>query len=352
MEEKISLNASMLSSVLQVNNIDIYTLRENEKKTNYYKTLPNYSPILLIISCNINKEYSPEISLNAAIQLKNYIKSFWKNNENEININSSEDIIINKEDKEYIRTKILEAVIYVIEIENLPVLKQYKQCIKVMLKYDFKKDKIENKEFMNKIISCLSSKNIKQTYAGIILFGQLSKIFEFDNEESQKIYNDELIKVNNYLLSSLYQCTDINENIQANFAYKMIKIFFRSFQGAIPELFTQEQIFEKWINFIINVIKSPIKETNINEKENIRQNIFYKLKRICYQTITRINQKFSKYVSKKEKTSFEKMINEKYISIFIDLYRTIFVKCFNNKLFIDDYGKTCIYNFFLDDYGK
>ena len=346
MEEKISLNASMLSSVLQVNNIDIYTLRENEKKTNYYKTLPNYSPILLIISCNINKEYSPEISLNAAIQLKNYIKSFWKNNENEININSSEDIIINKEDKEYIRTKILEAVIYVIEIENLPVLKQYKQCIKVMLKYDFKKDKIENKEFMNKIISCLSSKNIKQTYAGIILFGQLSKIFEFDNEESQKIYNDELIKVNNYLLSSLYQCTDINENIQANFAYKMIKIFFRSFQGAIPELFTQEQIFEKWINFIINVIKSPIKETNINEKENIRQNIFYKLKRICYQTITRINQKFSKYVSKKEKNPFEKMINEKYISIFIDLYRTIFVKCFNNKLFIDDYGKTCIYNFF------
>ena len=244
MEEKISLNASMLSSVLQVNNIDVYTLRENEKKTNYYKTLPNYSPILLIISCNINKEYSPEISLNAAIQLKNYIKSFWKNNENEININSSEDIIINKEDKEYIRTKILEAVIYVIEIENLPVLKQYKQCIKVMLKYDFKKDKIENKEFMNKIISCLSSKNIKQTYAGIILFGQLSKIFEFDNEESQKIYNDELIKVNNYLLSSLYQCTDINENIQANFAYKMIKIFFRSFQGAIPELFTQEQIFD------------------------------------------------------------------------------------------------------------
>jgi len=164
MEDKISLNASMLSSVLQVNNIDIYTLRENEKKTNYYKTLPNYSPLLLMISCNINKEYPPEISLNAAIQLKNYIKSFWKNNENSINISSSEDIIINKEDKEYIRTKIIEAIIYVIEIENLPVLKQYKQCIKIILKYDFKKEKIENKEFMNKIIACLSSKNLKQTY--------------------------------------------------------------------------------------------------------------------------------------------------------------------------------------------
>ena len=224
MEDKISLNASILSSVLQVNNIDLYTLRENEKKNNYYKTLPNYSPLLLMISCNLNKEYTPEISLNAAIQLKNYIKSFWKNSENVINISSTEDIIINKEDKEYIRTKIIEAIIYVIEIENLAVLKQYKQCIKTILKYDFKKEKIENKEFMNKIILCLSSKNLKQIYAGIILFGQLSKIFEFDNEESQKIYNDELIKVNNYLLSSLYECKDINENIQANFAYKMIKI--------------------------------------------------------------------------------------------------------------------------------
>ena len=111
MEEKISLNASILSSVLQVNNIDLYTLRENEKKNNYYKTLPNYSPLLLMISCNLNKEYTPEISLNAAIQLKNYIKSFWKNSENVINISSTEEIIINKEDKEYIRTKIIVAII-------------------------------------------------------------------------------------------------------------------------------------------------------------------------------------------------------------------------------------------------
>ena len=346
MEDKIVLNESMLSSVLQVNNIDIYILRENEKKANYYKKLPNYSPLLLKISCNINKEYTSEIALNAAIQLKNYIKSYWKNEKNTININDEENIIINQEDKNFIRNKIIEVIIYVIEIENITILKQYKQCIKIILKYDFKKDKIENKEFINRIITCLSSKNLKQTYAGIVLFGQFSKIFEFDNEDSQKIYNEELIKVNNYLLSSLYECKDINESIQSNFAYKMIKIFFRSFQGAIPELFTQEIIFDKWINFIINVIKTPIKESNINITQNMRKNIFYKLKRVCYQTITRITQKFSRYTAKKEKTPFEKMINVKYISIFLDLYKTIFMKQFNNKLFLDDYGKTCIYNFF------
>jgi hypothetical protein len=346
MEDKFILNESILSSVLQVNNIDISTLRENQKKTNYFKTLPSYSPLLLNISCNFNNIYSSEVSLNAAIQLKNYIKSYWKNDAKEIKINNEDTIIINQEDKSYIRNKLLEAIIYIIEIENKTILKQYNQCIQTILKYDFKKNLTENKDFINKIIACLSSKNLKQIYAGIILFGQLSKIFEFDNEESQKLYNDELIKVNNYLLLSLYECKNINEITQANFAYKIIKIFFRGFQGAVPELFIQENIFEKWINFIVNIIKTPIDENNINKGENQRKNIFYKLKRVCYQTVTRIIQKYSRYLSKKEQTPFEKMINDKYIKVFFDLYKTIFINQFNNKIFIDDYGKTCIYNFF------
>ena len=348
MESKIILNESMISSVLQVNNIDISILRENQKKTNYYKTLPNYSPLLLIISCNINKTYSPEIALNASIQLKNYIKSYWRNNPKEINLGEEDNnIIINEQDKSYIRVKLLEAIIYVVEIENKVILKQYKQCIKTILKYDFKKNQMENKEFMNKIIQCLNSKNLKQLYAGIILFGQLSKIFEFDNEEKQKIYNEELIKVNNYLLSSLYECKNINELIQANFAHQIIKIFFRSFQGAMPELFAQEPIFDKWISFIINVIKTPIEVNMINNENNLRKNIFYKLKRVCYQTITRIIQKYSRYINKKEKTEFEKMINDKYIMIFFDLFKTVFINHFNDKIFLDDYGKTCIYTFFV-----
>ena len=348
MENENSLDISMVSSVLKINNIDINTLRENEKKTNYYKNLPKYSPLLLTIATNVNKEFPEEICLNAAIQLKNYINSYWKNNnENNNNINDDDNIIINEEDKKYIRIKILDAVIYVIEIENIKILKQFNQCVKKILKYDFKKKKVEyNKEFMNKVITCLNSKNLKQTYAGIILFYQLSKIFEFDNEENQKIYNIELIKVNDYLLSALFECKDINNQIQAQFAYKIIKIFFGSFQGGIPELFTQEKIFDQWINFIINVIKVPINQNNLNNNINNKKNIFLKLKRVCYQTITRIIQKFSKYTTKNEKTPFELMINNKYISIFFDIYKTIFLNCFNNNLFVDDYGKTCIYNFF------
>ena len=202
MENKITLDIYMLSSILKVNYIDIKTLRENEEKNNYYKTLPNYSSLLLQIACDYNKEFSEETSLNAAIQLKNYINSYWKNKPNK-NINK-EDIIINEEDKNYLRLKILDAVIYIIEKDNIKILKQFNQCVKKILKYDFKEKNIAyNKDFMNKVVYCLNSNNLKQIYAGIILFYQLSKIFEFDSEDNQKIYDIELNKVNNYLLSSL-----------------------------------------------------------------------------------------------------------------------------------------------------
>ena len=122
MESKTPLDIYSLSSVLRVNSIDIKTLRENEQRTNYYKTLPNYSPLLLSIACNFNKEFPEEICLNAAIQLKNYISSYWKNTINNNNINNDpEDIIINDEDKNNLRIRILDAVIYVIEIENFKI---------------------------------------------------------------------------------------------------------------------------------------------------------------------------------------------------------------------------------------
>ena len=348
MENKKPLDIYILSSVLKVNNIDMKTLRENESMNNYFKTLPNYPSLLLAIICEPNKNFSEEISLNASIQLKNYINSFWKNNKN-INTNNleeKENIIIDEENKKYLRLKILDAMIYIIEIENICILKQLNQCLKKILKYDFRENKIEyNKEFINKVIICLSSNNLKNIYAGINLFYQLSKVFEFDNKEYQKIYNEELIKVNDYLLSTLYECKDINNSLQAKFSYKIIKIFFMSFQGDIPELFTPENIFSKWINFIINIIKNPINQINIDTNNN-KNNIFLKLKKVCYQTILRIIYKFLLLTTKNEQSSFEKIINDKYLPIFFELHKTTFQSNFNNILFIDDYGKTCIYNFF------
>ena len=73
----------MLSSFIRINEID------------------NYSWLLLSISYNANKEFPDEISLYAAIQIKNYINSYWINNTN--NIDDEDNIIINEEDNKNIR---------------------------------------------------------------------------------------------------------------------------------------------------------------------------------------------------------------------------------------------------------
>ena len=153
MENKISLNINLLASTLQINSKDKKTLRENEERIKYYKSLKNYSPLLLYIASNFNKEFSDEISLDAAIQLKNFISSFWDNfptiNNNNFN---EENIIINEEDKNYIREKILDSVKYIVEIGNNKILKQFNQWVKKILKYDYKKNNIDYiKVFMNKV---------------------------------------------------------------------------------------------------------------------------------------------------------------------------------------------------------
>ena len=328
MENNTSLTKFQLSSVLQINNIDNKTRHNNEILLNNYKKYQNYSSLLLEIACNNQHQFSNEISLNAAIQLKNFISSSWK----------VEPPIVNVNEKNTLRMNLLDAIIFSIESEDFIILKQFNQCIKEILKRDFEEKFI--KQYLDKVLNCLASKNLKQIYAGIILFFQFSKIFEFDEEKNENLYKDELTSLNKYLLLSLYECKDINNPIQAQFAYKILKIYFKIFQDIIPKLFSTEEILTKWMDYIINVIKEPINNEN-------NQNIFWKLKRIAYQTIARIIRKFVKLNKdlNSKKTNFQLLLESKYISLFFELINTIYLSK-NNKNYIDDYGKTCIYNFY------
>ena len=90
--------------------------------------------------------------------------------------NTNNDIIIGEEDKKNIRLKILDAVIYVIEIENIKILKQFNQCVKKILKYDFREKKIQyNKDFIDKVLTCLNSNNLKKIYEQKNIYRQLAK---------------------------------------------------------------------------------------------------------------------------------------------------------------------------------
>ena len=245
----------------------------------------------MTICCNLEHKYPKDIELNAAIQLKNYIQTKWKFSEDmetnkQIIFDEEEIIVISKEDKDYIRTNILDAVIYSVNTENGKVLKQLNPCVKKIIKYDMN---LILDTFVSKITQCFSSGNQKQIYAGIIILHQISKIFQYDNDKSE-IYNDKVLtKVNDYLISFIEQCNDINNLIQAQFMYKILKIFNKNVQGEISKIIMNENVYEKWSTFIVKVIQTPL---TLNFYM-IKDNIFWKLKQICYATITRLYSKIS-----------------------------------------------------------
>ena len=179
MAEVLDLNK--LSFVLDITGKDNTSIKECEEKFSIYKSLPKFGPLLLLLACNKDNQYPETISLNAAIQLKNYINSYWKYT-NDPNINeqlcfdNEQIIIISEEDKNFIKNNILEGVVYIVEKENLQVLKQFNQCVKKILQLDY--DKIWKNNFVECIIKCFDSHDQKIIYAGIMLLYQLSKIYQ------------------------------------------------------------------------------------------------------------------------------------------------------------------------------
>ena len=345
-----ALNVEDLVQILNINIQNTDEIKKNEVLFTKYKTFQKFAPLLLEICCDINKKYSPLIELNASIQLKNFINSYWKFTSNELYNKSLvfDDeiiIIINDEDKNYIRNNILDAVIYIIGIERGKILKQLNQCIKKILKFDF--DSLWNDEYMKKILTCFNSNNEKQIYAGIILFHQLSKLYEYENSEKQIIYNNYLLQVNEYFLSIIQQCKDLNNQIQVQFIYKILKIFFKSFQNEISPLFLIDENYEKWSNIIITIIKNPISNDNIQNTKNI----FWKLKTICFHIITKIYKKLSN-INNNDLETFKIILIEKYIPQYFQIIKTIYENYDNNKNYINDYCLTCIYNFLANMLSK
>ena len=346
------LDVTKVSSILDITGKDNIQIKECEEKFEQYKSLPKFGPLLLIIACNKEDKFNENISLNASIQLKNYINSNWKYGHNEeqnkyLCFDNDKIIVISDEDKNFIRNNILEGMVYVVEKENVKVLKQFCQCVKKIIKLDYLN--IWNKIYDEFLIKCLNTQNQKVIYAGILLLYQLSKLFQFEDAEKQKIYNEILIKINEKLLFFIDQCKQIQNNVEAMVIYKLVKIFFKSFQGEIPELLKREDVFSQWSKYIILIIRTQINQDYVMDKKNI----FWKLKRACFQCITRILQKYANLeIKEKDKSNFQKLLEATYIPEYLETFTIIYKNYNNNQNYIDDYGKSCIYSFYTFLLGK
>jgi hypothetical protein len=73
MDMNTELNIDQLAEIFNINIPNTEQIKKNEALFTKYKNYPKFAPLLLEICCDVNKKYSNEVELNAAIQLKNFI---------------------------------------------------------------------------------------------------------------------------------------------------------------------------------------------------------------------------------------------------------------------------------------
>ena len=339
------IDIQKLCLILDVNH-NISQRKELDALLLKFQTFPKYGPSLLTIACNKEGNISNPISQAASITLKNFINSNWRyGDDTEMNkqlcLDGNEIIVISKEDKEFIRKNILEGILYVIEKENLLILKQLNQCVLKILKSDYKD--IWQNDFMNFVINCINSQNQKSIYAGIIIFYQLSKIFEFEDEKNKESFNEALKLVNDKFLLFIDMCKGIKNNVEAMILYKLYKMFLKNFQGSVPSFIQNNEVYKNWSFYLVQILKTPVDKNYVEDKNCI----FWKLRTICFRIVARVIQKYkNRDTSKKEFNAFRQKLLDEYIPQYYDIFTIIYTSFNKNQEYVDDKGKLYIYSFY------
>ena len=281
--------------------------------------------------------------MNASIQLKNLIIQYWKFKQNEDNssiiFNEQQPIIIiSNDEKEYIRGNILQGELNCITTKNYKILKQLNQCIKKILYFDFEK---QWKDIYAKtIIDFLDSNDPNKVYTAILLFYQLSKIYQYESEERKKVYEEFFKIVHPKFITVLSQCSNSNDPIQSQFMYKIFKIYPKSFQQLrFPSFLNNVELFDTFISYVFFVLQTPIDNVDSIDKNSP----IWKLKRALYEFLETLANKHIVLKKVGIQTEIEKYLYTKVVEKIINTIKTIYVNVNENKKYIDDSCKYYIY---------
>lgn len=248
-------------------------------------------------------------------------------------------IIISNNEKDYIRQNILNGVLNCINQKNSKILKQLTQSIKKILTFDF--EKIWKDNFISTVIEFLDSNDQLKVYSGIVLFHQLSKIYQHEREERKKIFNSVFTVIHKKFINILSQCPNSNDFTQAQFIYKIFKIYPKSFQqtNALPSFLKNIDEFDKLMSYVFFAVQTPIENVDKIEKSSI----FWKIKRISYILFELVVNKHVMMKKENIKTEIDEYLYTKFIKKLIITLKTIYVNTQENKKYIDDTCRFYIY---------
>jgi hypothetical protein len=102
-------------------------------------------------------------------------------------------------------------------------------------------------------------------------------------------------------------------------------------------------VYKNWSLYLVQILKTPIDKNYLEDKNNI----FWKLRRICFRIVSRVTQKYkTRDQGNKEHNAFRQYLLDEYIPQYYDIFTIIYTNCNKNQEYIDDKGKVCVYSFY------
>ncbi|MCQ2817024.1 MAG: hypothetical protein MJ252_07140 [archaeon] len=326
-QKELNIIATVLNPSVQNNE----TLQKNRMILEKERRKEGFIKILFYIANNEKREYDKYLCLNASIQIKNYIQTFYT--------------ILKPKDINFIRNYITQSLILSMNNNNeMKILKQFVLSLKYVFEYDFIKNEEFQKKFKEVLTQIFESKNPSNIYIGIIAFYQLSKIFfgEYSQKAKNK-YNETFNEFHKYFKLFVENCIDFNNQIQNMILYKLIKIFYKTTYGTIPSIINkvENENFTFWINKVLQIAALNINGVTNKNMENI--NIISKQKKISLLILIRFYQKagakFSLYED--HKLNLNKFFLDKLSPLAIEILITIMSIENKNEFFMMDEEGIC-----------
>ena len=247
-----------------------------ENSLNKAQILPGYSQGLLKLGYDDSLNLNLDIRQLSLVLLKNFIKRYWKENQDRSLENSSigDNFIINEQEKLFLKENIF---LFLCKSSSKQLMSQVEEIIGIIGESEFPS---QWQQIIPQIKEGLNSKLEIPTIAALNSIYRLSKIYQYrigQKREPLKIIINEFLPILLNLTSTL-NLQEIDEK-KAIYLRPIFKTILSSLQMDLPELFRNMKIIESWINIeqtIMNSVLPSELEIFTEEDEVISTRIKFK----------------------------------------------------------------------------
>lgn len=172
-------------------------------------------------------------------------------------------------------------------------MKIFIEAIRKILKLDY--SRIWKEEFLKDLIGLFLSKNESKIYAGLTIFYQLSKLYEYESTKNRIDYEFAFEKIFPYLTEFFNNVKlKLDDEVCIIILKKILKIVYKTINSDIPTILLDFNNFSTYINTLNEIITNlnGVDKTIFKSSEELLSTNIWKCGLLCFQILFRIISKY------------------------------------------------------------